>query len=145
MHYSHFRVLKDQMKRFAMCSLDSKLPEYERKKLKYIEQSLSTMATRVQLLFPLFAFMPILISVSATPRAKVLKISLSVCLAASMPFLSTYTHNIGLFLGLPSAVNMLVVDERSGNWSSREMLTVLDQLKEEDRLKDAASDSSRSK
>lgn len=130
--YRHFKPLRDHFRSYSVLSIDMKLPEYERKKLTYINESLRTMAIRAQLLTPLACFLPILLTPTKTKVTRFVKVSLSVVMALGIPRVYRDTQNIGIFLALPSAISMVLTDAASGNRTSREMAALLEDLRQRD-------------
>lgn len=130
--YRHFQPLKNHIRAYSVLSIDTKLPDYERKKLAYVDESLKTMAIRVQLLCPVICFLPILLSSGSSRRAIVTKLVVSAGLAMGLPMVYRETQNIGIWLAMPTAISMVLSDAASGNRSSREMAELLEVLRQQD-------------
>lgn len=139
--YRHFRPLKNQMRKFAMYSIDTKLSDIERRKLTYIAETLEVTAQRIQLIIPVFLFMPMIIIPTVTTRAKVLKVVGSAAAAFTYPYFTKEFQNFGFLIALPYAVNTLVADMRSGHKSSIEMVELLSSLHAEDRKAHSTAES----
>jgi len=131
-YYRHFQPLKDHIRTYSVLSIDTKLPDYERKKLAYVDESLKIMALRVQLLCPVVCFLPILLTTGSSRRAKITKLAASAALAIGLPQMYRETQNLGILLALPSAVSMILSDAASGNRSSRELAELLTVLHQRD-------------
>lgn len=130
--YRHFQSLKEHFRAYSVLCLDTKFPDYERRKLAYVDESLRTMAIRAQLLCPVICFLPILLTTGSSRRAMITKLAISAGLAIGIPMTYRETQNIGIFLALPSAVSMVMSDAASGNRSSREMAELLETLRQRD-------------